>query len=251
MKRTLISAALLSSMAAPAFSGTMGEIPKMPWFAMLSGGPVWSASGEKQTISLQPGVVNTYQPDRNVSTFGTGSVFMGVDRDFWHGSKLQAGVAVTGSGPDVVRGGVWQDANPNFDNFEYTYRVSQIRLGLKGRVVGKNNHLFKKVEKIKPYGSGEIAVAWNRSYAYETIARIDTAVLQPNFDSYTKTALSYAFSAGLQGDVTDHVAMAVGYQITSWGNSNLGPANLQTTSTRLGLSSIYANEMQFSLIYTA
>jgi|GEM_PF-6085435 len=163
MKRTLISAALLSGMAGPAFSGTMGEMPKMPWFVMLSGGPVWSASGEKQTISLQPGVVNTYQPDRNVSTFGTGSVFLGVDRDFWHGSRLEAGVAFTGSGPDVVRGGVWQDANPNFDNF----------------------------------------------------------------------------------------AMAVGYQITSWGNSNLGPANLQTTSTRLGLSSIYANEMQFSLIYTA
>lgn len=250
---SVLSLGLLST--AGAYAGTMGEeVSKYHLQMMLSGGPIWTAAGQSQTITLttQPAIQNHYEAQRNVSTFGGGSIFVAVDRLFENGRDVALGIAFTGAGQAKVKGDVWQDADPDFDNFDYTYNLSQFRIGLKGRVVSTKSLFMKSFDyRIMPYGSGEIAIGWNSSSRYQTTPKIDTAVVQPPFASNTETALSYAFGAGLQGKVNDHVQVAAGYEIAGWGNSSLGLANGQTTKTKLSLNNLYANQLLFSVIYTA
>ena len=106
------------------------------------------------------------------------------------------------------------------------------------------------INLIKPYLTGEVAAGFNRSYGYTLTRTIDTAVLQPPFTSNTVTALTYAFGAGLQGEVTPHIQVGVGYEFSDWGKNNLGAANGQTTGNRLGTNHLYVNELQFSVLYT-
>ena len=235
-------------------AGEMGSTQRdFHGLLMLSGGPVWAEAGKQQTMTLttQPVAQNMYVPARNVSTFGSGSLFLAIEHLSWNSTRVALGLAVTGSGQATVRGSVLQEGDATFDNFEYDYNINQVRLGLKGRVVATDFYMLRSFKRIMPYGSAEIALAWNRSYGYAMRPKIDTAVLQPPFTPNTVTALSYAFAAGLQTNVREHVDVAIGYEIANWGNSHLGLAHAQTTTTKFGLSSLYASEFQFSVIYTA
>jgi len=236
-----------------AHAGDMGATPSNShWLVMLDGGPAWATPGLQQTITLttQPVAQNTYMPARNTSTFGSGSLFLAFDHLYSEGIRAAVGLAFTGSGQVNVKGSVLQEGDVELDNFEYNYNLNQFRLGLKGRLVGTKVYAFRNFDSIMPYGSAEVAVARNRSSGYGMLPKIDTAVLQPPFTPNTVTAFSYAFAVGLQGKVREHVDVAVGYEISSWGKSHLGLADGQTTTTKMGLTSLYASELQFSVIYT-
>ncbi len=250
LKQKLIPGLILSSLIAPAYSGTMGEATRTYTpLLMLSGGPAWQSGGKTQTLTLQPVVQNTYVPNSAYTALGSGAIFLAVQTPFYKTLEGAVGVAFTGSGTAKMRGDVWQDASPNFSNFTYNYKVNQFRVAFKARVVETEPKY--KFKGLQPYLSGEVGGGFNRSTGYYTTRTIDTAVLQPPFVSNTVSSVSYAFGAGLQGKVNSHFQVAVGYEFADWGKYQLGPANGQTTQARLGASNLYVNELQFSILYTA
>ena len=214
---------------------------------MISGGPAWASTPKDQTLTLQPVVQNKYVANNPTSALGSGAIFLAVQAPFYKTLEGAVGVAFTGSGTAKLSGQVWQDADPNFSNFTYNYKVDQFRIAFKARVVDTEPKFLKMV---KPYLSGEVGGGANRSRGYATTRTIDTAVLQPPFVDNTVTALTYAFGVGLQGEVRPHVQVAVGYEFADWGKNNLGLANGQTTQNRLGSNNLYVNELQFSILYT-
>lgn len=250
LKNTFLSSLFLSLLVAPAYSGTMGKTSdSYKPLIMLSAGPAWQSGFKTQTLTLQPGVQNTYVPNNAYTALGSGAIFLAVEAPFYQTLKGALGVALTGSGSAKMSGNIWQDANPNFSNFTYNYKVNQFRVAFKARIVETEpKYTFKSLQ---PYLSGEVGGGFNRSTGYLTTQTIDTAVLQPLFKNNTVSSVTYAFGAGLQGKVNSHVQVAVGYEIADWGKYQLGPANGQTTQGGLGASNLYVNELQFSILYTA
>ncbi|MDF1677640.1 MAG: porin family protein [Legionellaceae bacterium] len=249
-RKTASACFALFVIACPAYSGAMGEVTDTQTIRpliMLSGGPAWQSDGKTQTFTLQPTVQNAYVANKNTSALGSGAIYLAIQGPFYKSVLANIGVAFTGSGTAKLSGEVWQDASPDFSNFTYNYEVNQFRVAFKARLVETDPKYLKAV---KPYLSGEVGGGANRSTRYFTTRTIDTAVLQPPFANNTVLALTYAFGAGLQGNVTPHVQVGVGYEFANWGKNNLGIANGQTTPDRLGSSHLYVNELQFSVLYT-
>lgn len=250
IKKSICCFLLLPAFIHPAYSGSMGAAEDTKAYVpmiILSGGPAWASSPKAQTLTLQPVVQNRYVPSNSTSALGSGALFVGMHGPLYKSIQADVGVAFTGSGSAKFSGDVWQDADPNFSNFTYNYKVDQFRIAFKARLV-ETEPMFLKV--VKPYVSGEVGGGANRSSGYATTRTINTAVLQPPFANNTVTALTYAFGIGLQGEVRPHVQVAVGYEFADWGKNNLGIANGQTIQNRLGSSNLYVNELQFSILYT-
>jgi hypothetical protein len=53
-------------------------IPGTQYVIGLSPGVVWATSNQRQTLSLQPDVTNTYTADNNNPAFASGELFLGL-----------------------------------------------------------------------------------------------------------------------------------------------------------------------------
>src|SRR3990167_2896846 len=87
----------------------------------VSVGPAWNSSGQTQTIALQPDVSKTYAALDKSQPFVNGELFLGWQRGLPSHSLGslwgQLGVFFAGSTNAPLSGDIWEDANPNFNNF--------------------------------------------------------------------------------------------------------------------------------------
>lgn len=214
----------------------------------LSVGPTWSSANKTQTFYLQPDIQKTYVANHNNATFVTAELFL-AGQKLLHPKLLkkpvvgQLGLVVAWSGDADVSGDVWEDANPNFNNFNYTYKMNHTYVGLQGRLLGAFNYM------LEPYISGSLGVGFNRAYNYSETPKILEEVPAPSFAARTKTALSYTLGVGLQKSITSHLEAAVGYEFSDWGQNQLARATGQTMNQGLSSAHMYAQQVQCSLFY--
>lgn len=214
----------------------------------VSGGPAWTSAGKTQTFYVQSDVQNTYAANNKTQTLGTGELFLGAQRTLNERFNGQLGLAVAGSGMAKLSGQIWQDADADYNNFNYTYNINQFRLGLRGKLIAKTNPINPVIQ---PYVSGGVGVGFNRAFNYQVTPTIAEAVAAPGFTAGTTTALTYTLGAGIQKSFHTHWQIGMGYEFSDWGQSNLSRATGQTTSSGLHLNHLYSNELQFSLSYIA
>lgn len=218
----------------------------------LSAGPTWALANQTQTLNLQPDVPKSYISHQNNATFVTAELFL-AGQKLLHPQGLtkpvmgQLGLVVAWSGDADVSGDVWEDANPNFNNFNYAYKINHTYVGLQGRLLGKFDDKF--VYMLEPYISGSLGVGFNRAYNYSETPKIPEEVPAPSFAAHTKTAFSYTLGVGLQKSITSHLAAAVGYEFADWGQNQLGRAAGQTLNQGLSSAHMYAQQVQCSLFY--
>jgi len=155
----------------------------------------------------------------------------------------QLGLVVAWSGDADVSGDVWEDANPNFNNFNYAYKINHTYVALKARLVAEFDYV------LEPYVSGSLGVGFNRAYNYAETPKIPEEVPAPSFAAYTKTAFSYTLGVGLQKPIMSHLQAAVGYEFSDWGQNQLGRAVGQTMNQGLSSKHMYAQQVQCSLFY--
>ncbi|NCT56963.1 MAG: porin family protein [Legionella sp.] len=214
----------------------------------LSAGPTWASANKTQTFNLQPDVQKTYVANHNNATFVTAELFL-AGQKLLHPRLLtqpvmgQVGLVVAWSGDADLSGDVWEDANPNFNNFNYAYKMNHTYVALQGRLLGAFDYM------LEPYISGSLGVGFNRAYNYSETPKIPEEVPAPSFAGHTKTAFSYTLGVGLQKSIASHLQAAVGYEFSDWGQNQLARAAGQTLNQGLSSAHMYAQQVQCSLFY--
>ncbi|HEO1459405.1 TPA: porin family protein, partial [Legionella pneumophila] len=120
-----------------AFAGTMG--PAVPskdwtWVSSIAAGPVWVRGGETQTFFLAPEIEKTYADRKSTNVLASGELFVGIQKT-WSSQWLgQLGLAAATTGNAKLQGVIWDDADPQFDNYSYQYKVRNTRVAVKGKL---------------------------------------------------------------------------------------------------------------------
>lgn len=227
-----------------AISGTMGAPLKgNQWVLSLSAGPAWARGGETQTFYLAPDIEKTYFARKTSNSLPEGEVFLGLQKDWLNTLQAQFGLAIATTGNANISGDIWDDADPQFNNYVYNYKIRHTHVAVKGKLLGNQSYM------VTPWISGSIGIGFNYANNYINIPTIFEAVMNPNFSSYTKTAFTYTLGIGVQKVLNDKWQVGIGYEFTDWGKSQLGRAPGQTFNSGLKLDHLYTNGALLNVTY--
>lgn len=246
--RLFLSIATASVLGSTAFAGPMGSV--MPakdwtWVGSIAAGPIWARGGETQTFYLVPDIEKTYASRKSTNAIASGELFVGIQKtgsSQWLG---QLGLAAATTGNAKLLGVIWDDADPEFDNHSYQYKVRNTRVAVKGKL------LLDKGYWVMPWVSASLGIGFNRAHNFTNTPLIFEALPNSNFTNHTKTAFTYTLGAGVQKPIGEHWQMGVGYEFADWGKSELNRAAGQTQNTGLTLNHLYTNGVLFNLTYIA
>lgn len=218
------------------------------WVIGLSAGSTWVSGNKSQTINLQPDIAKTYTASHTNNVIPSFELFVGAQKPLTtrltqHPVLGQLGLSIAEAGNANLTGDIWEDANPNFDNFNYKYKVNHTFVGLKGRLTADSGFI------VDPYISGSVGVGFNRAYNFVITPIISNEVAPPAFASNTTATFSYTLGIGLQKTVAKNLQVAIGYEFADWGMTSLSRAAGQTTGSGPTLNHLYAQTLQLSLFY--
>lgn len=209
----------------------------------VSVGPAWSNPQKTQALTLQPDIKKTYVSTNGSSSLLSGEIFLGLQRPLYSMLDGQLGVAVAGASNVNLSGDVWEDMNPNFNNYVYKYNVNHAHVALKAKLLSHVKDIYS------PYVSGSLGAGFNHAYAFSLTPKIYEEVPAPLFRANTTTALTYTLGLGIQRAMNANWQVGVGYEFADWGKSHLAAAPEQTIGNGLSLNHLYTNELQLSITY--
>lgn len=218
---------------------------KLSWIASISAGPAWTSGGKTQTLVLQPEIMKTYTANKPHNVVGNGELFLGIQGIINERFAGQLGLAVAATSSANLFGNIWDDAIPEFDNFDYWYKIRHTHLAVKGKMLGNISGF------VMPYLSASLGVAWNYAHRFISVPKIFEAIPTPGFTSRTKTSFTYTLGVGLQSLIGQNWQVGVGYEFADWGKSRLGPVLGQISRYGLRLNHFYTNGLMFNLTYVA
>lgn len=213
--------------------------------ATLSGGPAWESAGQKQTLTLAPGIEKTYTADQPTNTLGQAELFLGMQKPLSKLLQGQLGLALGSTGNASLSGDIWDDADSEFNNYTYQYQVKHSDIAVKGKLLGDWGWGFL------PWVSASMGVGFNRAHNFTNTPTISEAVASPNFSSNTTTSFTYTLGIGIERALTKHWQIGAGYEFSDWGNSELGSAKGQTKGDGLSLSHLYTNAFLLNLTFVS
>ncbi|HHG8516294.1 TPA: outer membrane protein [Legionella pneumophila] len=246
--RLFLSIAAAGVLGSTAFAGTMGSVipsKDWTWVGSVSAGPVWARGGETQTFFLAPEIEKTYAARKSTDALASGELFVGLQKSLTSQWLGQLGLAAAVTGNTKLQGVIWDDADPEFNNHSYQYKIRNSRIAVKGKL------LLDKGYWLMPWVSASLGVGFNRAHDFTNTPLIFEALPNPNFSSHTKTTFTYTLGAGVQKALNDHWQIGAGYEFADWGKSELGRALGQTMNSGLALNHLYTNGVLFNLTYIA
>lgn len=245
--RLLLSAVIMASgLVNYASAGTMGPVVTQKdwsWIGSISGGPVWASGGETQTFYLTPEIEKTYVGRQSTNALAFGELFLGVQKPLSSKWLGQLGLALATADNANLQGVIWDDADPQFDNFIYRYKIQHTHVAVKGKLLADDGYW------LIPWVSGSLGVSFNDARKFHSTPTIFEAVPTPDFASHTQTSFTYTVGAGVQKALNEHWQVGIGYEFADWGKSALGRAEQQTINSGLSLSHLYTNGVLFNLTY--
>ena len=241
-----IALSLIGGLGASAVvAGTMGPVvAPYSFVATLSGGPVWTNNaGDTQQFYLAPELEKRYVAGKSSETLGEGELFLGIQHALNTTVQGQLGLAVAATSNATLRGVIWDDADPIFDNYTYKYKVQHTHVAVKAKLLADMGYI------VTPWLSGSVGVGFNRAFDYTSTPTIFEAFPTPNFASRTQTTFTYTVGAGIQKALTQHWQVGVGYEFADWGKSQLGRSAGQTLNTGLTVDHLYTNGLLFNITW--
>lgn len=241
----VLSASLFTGSA---LSGTMGPVTQKSdwtWVGTISAGPVWASGGSTQTFYLTPEIEKTYVADKSTHALFDGEVFLGLQKLLTQTVQGQLGLAVAATSNASLSGAIWDDADPEFDNYTYRYKIQHTHVAVKGKLLADAGYW------LIPWVSGSIGVGFNNAYSFNDTPTLFEALPNPHFASHTQTSFTYTVGAGVQKAINQHWQVGVGYEFADWGKSGLGRASEQTLNHGLALNHLYTNGVLFNFTYLA
>jgi len=217
------------------------EMLKSSGIATLSLGPVWESAGNTQTYYLAPNIEKTYAANHASNALIEGEIFLGIQKPLREKLEGQIGLAVATTGNAFLSGNIWDDAQQEFNNYNYSYDVKHTHIAVKGKLLSDRGYV------VTPWISGSLGVGFNQAYDYSNTPTISEAVVMPNFTNNTTTAFTYTVGVGVQRNLNKHWQVGIGYEFADWGKSNLNRASGQTLNSGLSLAHLYTNGLLFNL----
>lgn len=213
------------------------------FIAAVSAGPTWASGGREQTLFLTPDIEKTYTTNHASRTLGEGELFLGLQQEIADNLGAEYGFAIGAASETRLSGNIWDDASPEFNNYTYRYHLQHSQVVVKGKLLADLGYI------VKPWVGASLGVGFNKASDFTNSPIIYEAVAMPNFSSLTTTAFTYAISLGLEYQLSPRWQAGVGYEYADWGESNLGRAPGQTSSSGLTLSHYYTNGLLFNLTF--
>ena len=214
-----------------------------PFIFTYSAGMVWENSEKIQKIYLAPEIKKTYDADNTSKPLFSNEIFLGLECALNEKLYGQLGIAVAAASTDHLSGDIWDDADPQFNNFNYHYKINHTYLGLKGKILSAMDFL------VTPWISASVGLGFNKAHNFSNTPTIYEAVVNPNFSSHTQTTFSYTLGAGMQRALTENWEIGIGYEFSDWGKSKLGRAAGQTQKSGLILDHLYTNGFLLNITY--
>lgn len=211
----------------------------------LSGGSAWESAGQTQTLTLAPGMQKTYTANEPTNTLIQGELFLGIQTPLTKILQGQLGLAFGSTSNATLSGDIWDDADPEFDNYTYKYQLRHKEIALKGKLLGDWGWGFM------PWVSASMGVGYNRAYSFTNTPTIYEALPSSDYAGNTTTAFTYTLGIGIQRALTQHWQMGAGYEFSDWGKSELGLTDGQTTNNSLSLSHVYTHAFLLNLTFIA
>lgn len=240
----LIALAPLYAAHATSFATNPTSTKFKSFVATLSAGPAWENAGQTKTFYLNPNIKKTYAANNPNNTIASGELFLGMQRALKPQWAVDLGVAVATITNVSLAGEVWDDANSEFNNSNYTYKVQDTRIAIKGKLLKD-----LPLHALKSYVSASCGLSFNNASNYQAWPIIEEELPSPNFQDHATTSFTYSIGLGFQRPINKHWQIGVGYEFTDWGNNQLSAAPGQTIGTGLALSHLYTNGLIFSINY--
>lgn len=211
----------------------------------LSAASTWTYGNRTQTLNLESDVTKTYTANQPTNVIPSFELLIGCEKPIMTSHPIigQLGLRFAEAGNANLTGDIWEDANPNLNNFNYEYKVRHFDVSVKGRLIGAFGFY------VDPYISGSMGVGINRAYDFTITPKISSEVAAPPFASNTQAAFTYTVGIGLQRKFYENFEVAVGYEFADWGKSSLLPASGQVTNQAPSLNHLYAQSLQLSLFF--
>lgn len=245
-KSSLVLALSASLATSSVLAGTMGPINQesaWSWVGTISAGPIWESGGKTQTFYLTPDIEKTYAANTSTHTLFDGEVFVGLQKGLFHTIQAQLGLAFAATSDANLSGIILDDADPQFDNYIYAYKIQHTHIAAKGKLLADMGYWFT------PWVSASIGVGFNHAYSFDNTPTSYEAIINTNFATHTATAFTYTVGTGVQKALNSHWQVGVGYEFSDWGKSRLGRAEGQTLNSGLSLNHLYTNGVLFNLTY--
>lgn len=242
-KYAILILAITSLQVTKVSASAITEVRDWAWMGSLSVGPVWADAGRTQSFYLAPDIEKTYAANQSSNALVSGEFFAGIQKILPYQMLGQFGLAVAATSDADLQGTIWDDANPEFANYHYQYKVQTTRLVAKGKL------LFDIAYGVMPWISASLGVSFNYAHSFTNSPLIFEALPNPNFSNNTHTAFTYTLGVGIQKALNCHWQVGVGYEFADWGQSQLGRASGQTLNTGLTLNHLYTNGILFDLAY--
>lgn len=223
--------------------------PPNKWFTYeenvinLSLGSAWSMTPPTQTFYLQPDIQKTYQSSASPSAFFDVELFLGYQKRIAPLFVGQFGLEIAGTTKTTLPGDIWEDADPTFNNYNYSYTVNHARLALKGRL------LADKVKWVSPYASASAGLGFNQASGFTIMPKIYQEVAAPAFNDQWSTTFSYTLGIGLEKRFNKQWQVGLGYEFADFGKSQLARAPGQTLNEGLTAEHLYVNALLLSASY--
>lgn len=240
----LLGCAVLN--AANAFASEVffnGEIP-LVWqpIVIVSGGPGWVTPGQDQYIyPVNPPPTITYFTNNSpTGVLATGEIFFGLQRPINPSLGGQLGIGLAGATDAQATGVAAVNNIPNV--WAYQYKVNHGRVELKGKLIGNS------FNPVQPYVSGSFGVAFNNAHDYTPVSNLPVLFPAPWFASNTAVAFAWTLGIGIQGMISPHWQLGMGYQFADFGKSYLQGDSINYNQG-LTLTHLYVSELQFSVGY--
>lgn len=234
--------------AASSLAGTIKPLTEESsgaWVAALSLGSIWEHGGSTQTFYLAPEIEKSYVASQSTNALFDGEVFLGAQKTLSQILQGQLGLAVAATSNSNLNGVIWDDADPQFSNYTYGYKIQHTHVAVKGKL------LVDAGLWLTPWVSGSLGVGFNDAHGFHSTPTLFEALPTPGFSSQTQTAFSYTVGAGVQKILNEHWQAGVGYEFADWGKSQLGRATDQILNSGLTLNHLYTNGILFNLTYVA
>lgn len=242
-KKTIAVILSMSFFAGTALAGAMGEHSAWPWVSTLSLGAAWENTGTTQTFYLTPEIEKAYIADNSTRSLFDGELFLGLQKALPHTLQGQLGLAIGFTNNASLAGVIWDDADPEFNNHTYNYKIQHTHVAVKGKLLADPGYW------LIPWISGSLGVGFNNARDFYNKPLIYEALSNPNFSSHCQTAFTYTLGAGVQKALSAHWQMGIGYEFADWGKSNLGQAAGQSLNSGLRLSHLYTNGVLLNFTY--
>ncbi|KTC86862.1 outer membrane protein [Legionella brunensis] len=245
MSKMKLQIAALCFFSSSVLAGTMGleENTIWPLVFTLSGGPAWITGQNDQTITVEPDVVKTYTADSDDETVGIAELFIGWNTASSSSIQGQLGLAVVGTSQATLNGSIWEDADPNFDNYYYSYKVRHFHVAAKAKLLGNLGYSFM------PYLSGSLGYGYNRATNFSITPKIFQEVPAPAFTDANTSSFTYTAGAGIEWAFSSNWRVGIGYEFADWGKVEFGLAPGQIPGSSYGLNHLYSQQFQLSLSY--